>query len=218
MLHVARFRVSLFLALVVAVGVLMLRRVQGDASKMSGIIPEEAQRWVDDLGLAPQKYGNWLKESYTSDIVISDLPPRFAGGSRKLSDDIYNLYARHSDNASLVAGFPLHMLMSDEMWIYHAGDGPLTLFLFDLENKSLRNVTVGNTPGALPQFVVKHETWIGMLLERGTTWALTGAQNTPAFDPRDSFMAGDNATIVARLYATFPEQRHLIDTLLSFPS
>ena len=180
-------------------------------------IPAAAQKWVDSLGLESQAFGNYLAETYTSDIIVSDLPSRFVGGCRNLSDDIYNLYARHSNNSSRVAGFPLHMLMSDEMWIYHAGDGPLTLFLFDLDKGSLRNVTVGNTAGTLPQFVVPHETWIGMLLDPDTTWALTGAQNSPAFDPRDSFMAFDNATLVAQFYATYPHNQQLIDRLLAFP-
>ena len=39
---------------------------------------------------------------------------------------------------------------------------------------------------ALTQHTVPGGVWTGALLADGTTWAMTGAQTTPAWDPRDS--------------------------------
>ena len=59
-------------------------------------------------------------------------------------------------------------------------------------------------------------TWIGALLPPTSTWSLTGAVNTPGFDPRDSHMAADNQNILDQLYQKFPEQRALLQRLTLF--
>ena len=77
-----------------------------------------------------------------------------------------------------------------------AGDGPINLFLFDWDTAEIVTVAIGRlglpapeTTLARPQFTVPGGTWAGALLANGTTWAMTGAQTTPAWDPRDSVMA-----------------------------
>ena len=49
-----------------------------------------------------------------------------------------------------------------------------------------------------------------------STWALTGADNSPGYDLRDAKMVSDNATLVNEFYAAFPSSKALIDRLLSF--
>lgn len=77
-----------------------------------------------------------------------------------------------------------------------AGDGPVNLFLFEWDTAKIVTVPVGRlgmpapeTTLARPQFTVPGGVWAGALLADGTTWAMTGAQTTPAWDPRDSVMA-----------------------------
>ena len=126
-------------------------------------------------------------------------------------------------------GFPLHSLASDETWHYYAGDGPITLIEFDLVAKTIRRTQVGITLGAQPQYTVANSTWVAALLQlpvgqlnsqtdvaTQTTWALTGAQNTPGFDPRDSVMAADNKTLLEQFYEAFPDDVALIKRLTSF--
>ena len=74
-----------------------------------------------------------------------------------------------------------------------AGDGPVNLFLFEWDTAKIVTVPVGRlgmpapeTTLARPQFTVPGGVWAGALLADGTTWAMTGAQTTPAWDPRDS--------------------------------
>ena len=70
---------------------------------------------------------------------------------------------------------------------------------FDMAAGRVTNVSIGvSVPGRdRPQHTIPGRTWTGALLAKGTSWALTGAGTTPAFDPRDSQMAADN--IVAKL-------------------
>jgi predicted cupin superfamily sugar epimerase len=80
------------------------------------------------------------------------------------------------------------------------------------------NVSIGvSVPGRdRPQHTIPGRTWTGALLAKGTSWALTGAGTTPAFDPRDSHMAADNPTALAEFHRRFPDHRALIDRLTSF--
>jgi predicted cupin superfamily sugar epimerase len=182
-------------------------------------IPAKAQEWVDAFTLQKQVYGNFLGITYNSEMKVSNLPHNFEGGTRLLHGDIYNLYTVNtSDTSGAQAGFPLHSLEGDEAYYYHAGDGPLTLFEFDLEARRVRNISIGaSVPGRdRPQHTIAGRTLTGALLAEGTTWALTGAGTTPGFDPRDSHMAADNQTLVHELYLIFPEHTALIDRLTSF--
>ena len=186
---------------------------------VSSSIPAEAAKWVSSLKLQKQAFGNFMTETYSSNITVDKLPPKFSGGARSLHGDIYNLFASNRSDSSLKqAGFPLHMLEGDETYHYYAGDGPLHLFEFQIETGTVRNVSIGaSLPGRdVPQFTIPGGMWTGALLAPGTTWALTGAGTTPGFDPRDSHMLADNKTMVAEMHRRFPGFKALIDRLLAF--
>ena len=184
-------------------------------------LPAAAAAWVRALGLRRQAFGYYFGATYDSELEVRGLPAaRFPGGARSLSGEIYNLFAvnRSSCGSLKQGGFPLHRLSGDEIYHYYAGDGPLTLFVFDLESAVLRNVSIGAAvPGRdRPQYTIPGGTWTGALLAPGATWALTGASTVPGFDPRDSFMASDNASFVSELRALFPHDARLIDRLVAF--
>eukprot|EP00041_Stephanoeca_diplocostata_P007455 m.105957 g.105957 ORF g.105957 m.105957 type:complete len:206 (+) comp16886_c0_seq1:116-733(+) len=182
-----------------------------------GAIPQDAQRFVSDLGLSRTAYGTYFKPTWCSPFNTTELPSRFAGGSRPLSSSIYNLYARDPQNSGPdQAGYPLHKLQSDEAWFFFAGDGMIELFEFDLRTAKMTTVQIGVQKGAVPQYTVPANTWVGALLPATTSWVLTGAQNTPAYDPRDATMATADAKIVAQLRAKFPTDAAILDRLLSF--
>eukprot|EP00948_MAST-09A_sp_MAST-9A-sp1_P001799 g1799.t1 len=114
-------------------------------------------------------------------------------------------------------GFPLHRLQSDEAWDFYAGDGPIVLYQFDLGSGKITNVTIGiNGGGSIPQYTVPANTWVGALLMKNTSWCLTGASNTPGFDPRDSQMAADSPALVDAFKKRFPNNVDLIERLVSF--
>ena len=182
-------------------------------------IPEPAQRWVESLSLEHQNFGNFLGITYNSQYQVEHLPSNFKGGQRMLHGEIYNLFAFNGSNPTLSqGGFPLHMLEGDETYHYYAGDGALTLFEFDFDTRTVKNISIGATnPGIdVPQHTISGRTWTGCLLSNGTTWALTGAGTTPGFDPRDSHMAIENATQMNAFYKLFPNHKNLIKRLTSF--
>jgi predicted cupin superfamily sugar epimerase len=123
-----------------------------------------------------------------------------------------------SDTTQAQGGFPLHMLEGDETYHYYTGDGPLTLFEFDLDSRTVKNISIGSTtPGCdVPQHTILGRTWTGALLSEGTTWTLTGAGTTPGFDPRDSHMLADDAAMMVEFHNLFPNHTGLIKRLTSF--
>ena len=181
-------------------------------------IPSAAQSYVDSLNLERQPFGNYFRPTWSSSYKTSGLPEqRFVGGERGLSSAIYNLYASDDQASPPTAqrGFPLHRLRCDETWYFFDGDGPINVYLFDVANGTVDKVTVGRP--IRPQYTVPGDVWAGALLANGTTWALTGAQTTPAFDPHDSQLVEGNATLLAHFYKTFPRPTHaLIARLTSF--
>ena len=56
----------------------------------------------------------------------------------------------------------------------------------------------------------------GALVAPQTSWTLTSAQTSPAFDPRDSTFVSGNATLLSALRAAFPDNVGLIARLTSF--
>ena len=186
---------------------------------VSSDIPEKAQDWIKELNLKKQAYGNFMSLTYTSNLMVEDLPARFSGSTRSLSGDIYNLFTvNRSDSTNSQKGFPLHMLEGDEIYHYYAGDGPLILYEFDISKRRLRNISIGSDDPRRdsPQHTIIGGTWTGALLAEGTTWCLTGASTIPGFDPRDSHMAAENATLMKQLRSIFSHQVDLIDRLTSF--
>ena len=176
-------------------------------------IPPAAENAVSRLGLQRNVFGSYFKALWTSPLNTTDLPPRFKGGSRPLSSSIYNLYAVDPDAGNDQGGFPLHRLQSDEAWFFYEGDGPIDLYLFDLDARKVDKVTVGTS---FPWFNVPQQTWIGALLSTNTSWALTGSQNTPGFDPRDSEVVHRNSSIAKEFLRKFPGNQSLIKRLVSF--
>jgi predicted cupin superfamily sugar epimerase len=186
---------------------------------VSSTIPFTAQRWIDALSLEKQVFGNFLGITYSSKYEVEQLPSNFKGGKRMLNGEIYNLFTiNRSDTTQAQGGFPLHMLEGDETYHYYTGDGPLTLFEFDLDSRTVKNISIGSTtPGCdVPQHTILGRTWTGALLSEGTTWTLTGAGTTPGFDPRDSHMLADDAAMMVEFHNLFPNHTGLIKRLTSF--
>jgi len=108
-------------------------------------------------------------------------------------------------------------------WHYYDGDGPIVLYLFNFTSGAVQQTSLGRLDASahaghtlMAQFTVPGSTWVGALLATNTSWAFTGAQTTPAFDPRDSTMVAGNDKLLHQFYEGFPSYRALIHRLTSF--
>lgn len=133
---------------------------------------EEAQHWVERLGLKPHPEGGWFSECYRSQTRVTH-----GGQERQAATSIYFLLG-------FGAVSRLHRLKFDELWYYHAGDA---LRIELLHADGLRE-TVWLGPraeaGERLQLVVPGGTVFGARSkEEGAT--LAGCMVAPAFEFAD---------------------------------
>jgi len=158
---------------------------------------------IGKLNLVHMPHGNYFLSTYVSDVAVPGvaLPPRF-GGERVLSSAIYNLFI----GPSIV---PLHVLQVDEMWHCYMGNSPIVLVMFDIPTKTVSQVWIGSDvmAGQVPQYLVKHNTWVGAYLpdDDVSRWILTGATLAPGFNPADVQEASQE-----HMLTYFPEFKDLI--------
>eukprot|EP00128_Syssomonas_multiformis_P007679 Colp12_sorted_trinity150504_noHs@30364 len=157
------------------------------------------------LGLEKQPDGSYFKATWSSDVEVDAkgfLPARFSG-SRLIGSAIYHMFVGANSTVAL------HTLEADEVWHYYLGDA-ITILSFNLETKDVEETCLGADilGGCVPQYVAKHNHWIGAYLPEGSRWILTGAQLAPGFDPADSHPANRTQLIEA-----FPEYADIITRL-----
>lgn len=176
--------------------------------KMAGA---DAAAIIVKLGLAPHpKEGGWFRETYRAGdgLAAAALPARY-GAARSASTAIYYLL----DPVSVSA---LHLLASDEVFHFYAGDPVEQLRLYPAGTRADgaagagEIVTLGADlfAGQVPQSVVPRGVWQGARLKPGGRYALLGCTVAPGFDYAD-YVAGDRAA----LQAAFPEHAAFIAAL-----
>jgi predicted cupin superfamily sugar epimerase len=119
-------------------------------------------------------------------------------GPRRTSTAIY--YLLEPDTFS-----EMHLLASDEVFHFYAGDPVEMLQLF--ADGSSRRLVIGNdlAAGVRPQVVVERGVWQGSRLVAGGAWALLGCTVSPGFEFED-YAAGDRAELTRR----WPEAAEMI--------
>jgi len=145
------------------------------------------------LGLAPHpREGGWYARTYESAEMV---PAAVFGdgrydGQRRSSTAIY--YLLEPDTFS-----EMHLLQSDEIFHFYAGDAVEMLQLF--ADGSSKRVVIGNdlAAGERPQVVVERGVWQGSRLVAGGRWALLGCTVSPGFEFVD-YAAGERASLIAR--------------------
>ncbi len=144
------------------------------------------------LGLKPHpQEGGWYVRTYESAEMVPAAyfaDERYAG-PRRTGTAIY--YLLEPDTFS-----EMHLLQSDEIFHFYAGDAVEMLQLF-ADGTSMRLV-IGNNfaAGERPQLVVPRGVWQGSRLVPGGEWALLGCTVSPGFEFED-YSAGDRATLIA---------------------
>ncbi len=144
------------------------------------------------LGLKPHpREGGWYVRTYESpeSTPASNFADGRYPGPRRLSTAIY--YLLEPDTFS-----EMHLLQSDEVFHFYAGDAVEMLQLF--ADRSSTQVVIGNnfTAGERPQVVVPRGVWQGSRLVSGGRWALLGCTVSPGFEFED-YRQGHREILVA---------------------
>lgn len=157
---------------------------------------------VEHLKLQAHPEGGFYKETYRSELVISDkaLPKDF-GGDRNSCTSIYFLIDKTNFSA-------LHKIKSDEIWHFYAGDALEVIEI--TEEGELIKTLVGNklNEGQVFQYTVKAGNWFGSRVAEGGNYSLVGCTVSPGFDFKDFEMAKKES-----LTKVFPEHENIIREL-----
>lgn len=163
---------------------------------------EQAEYYIEKLGLTAHVEGGAFRETYRSEIMIAreQLAPEFKG-DRNASTAIYFLLKQGQFSA-------LHKIASDELWHFYEGN---RLHIYEITTEGELNTHVlGKDLGKGESFqcVVKAGSWFGSRCEVPGGFALVGCTVAPGFDFEDFVLAGREA-----LSAEFPKHRQLIGEL-----
>jgi predicted cupin superfamily sugar epimerase len=163
---------------------------------------ENAQYWINALGLERHLEGGYFKETYRSDDLIPrvGLPERYPG-RRYFSTSIYFLL--HGTEVS-----HLHRIKSDELWYYHIGSS-LSIHMIDQEGEH-KVIRLGREveKGEVFQGVVPAGCWFGAIVDDADSFCLVSCAVAPGFDFKD-FELGDRE----RLLQLYPQHVEIIKVL-----
>lgn len=135
----------------------------------------DAKDVIELLGLQKHpREGGYFRETYRSQGKTENTVATH-GGVRNYSTCIYYLVTANEFSE-------LHRIKTDEIFHFYAGDA-VNLHLIE-ENGKLVTVELGNdlSKGNGPQAVVPQNTWQGLCLQEGGTWALLGCTVAPALN------------------------------------
>jgi predicted cupin superfamily sugar epimerase len=156
------------------------------------------------LGLKPHpQEGGWYVRTYESEETVpaANFSDGRYDGPRRTSTAIYYLLEPETFSE-------MHLLQSDEIFHYYAGDSVEMLQL--LADGSGNRVVIGNdfAAGERPQVVVERGVWQGSRLIPGGAWALLGCTVSPGFEFVD-YSEGKRAALTER----WPEWAEMIAVL-----
>jgi len=163
---------------------------------------QDAQYWIDHLGLIPHPEGGYYRATYKSDLTIarSALPATFQG-DRSASTAIYFLIDGKNFSA-------FHRIAADEVWHFYIGSA-LIVHVIDPEgNYSELHLGDRSDAGEVFQAVVKAGCWFASRLKDAASFALVGCTVAPGFDFADFELATR-----AQLIRDYPSHQRLIEEL-----
>lgn len=113
----------------------------------------EVPQWASKLELSPHPEGGWFRETWRSDLVVSqcDLPPGYTG-SRSAGTAILFLLMPGEQSA-------WHTVRGPELWLHHRGS-PLLLEVGPERDCTTTHLLGGNiSAGEQPQLLVPAGYW-----------------------------------------------------------
>jgi len=161
---------------------------------------QDAEYWIEKLGLQPHPEGGFFRETYRSHEVIlkQALPERFAG-DRVFSTCIYFLLNKKECSV-------FHRIQQDEGWHFYEGSS-LTIHIIDpLGEYSAVKLGRDIENGESFQAVVKAGCWFAAAVDNTEAFSLVGCTVAPGFDFADFDIADRH-----RLVALYPEHRDVIE-------
>jgi predicted cupin superfamily sugar epimerase len=162
-----------------------------------------ARQIIERLNLIPLTIeGGYFRETYRSALSVpaGALPAEY-GGDRSVSTCIYYLLTPDTFSA-------LHIVKSDEIFHFYAGDAVEMLQLWPDGSGRVVNISNDLAAGHEPQLVVPAGVWQGCRLKPGGAWALMGCTVAPGFDYAD-FELGYRS----ELTSAYPSHADLIASL-----
>ncbi len=102
----------------------------------------------------------------------------YNGESRSFGTAIYYLVTPEDFSA-------MHLVTSDELWHFYAGDTLEQLLLFPDGASQVRKLGSDLLQGEIPLSVVPENVWQGTRLVAGGAWALVGTTVCPGFEYAD---------------------------------
>jgi uncharacterized protein len=161
---------------------------------------DNAEYWIQHLGLLPHPEGGFYKETYRSKISIdSKVLPLGYKNSRRLATSIY--YLLRSGEIS-----HFHRLRSDELWYYHTGSS-IRIVIIDQEgHKQTRLLGPRAEKAEHLQVIVPAGTLFGAEVIESDSFGLFGCMVSPGFEFDDFEMFNKED-----LKQAYPKQSEIIE-------
>lgn len=168
-------------------------------------MPQDADYWIERLGLTAHPEGGFFRETYRSaERLDHGLPERY-DGPRSLGTAIHFLLKSGQRSA-------LHRMRSDELWFFHAGS-PLRVVAISPEGER-HDWDLGPDPeaGQAFQAAVPLGWWFGAEVLEADSYALVSCTVHPGFEFAD-FELGDREVLLDQ----FPQHAELIQRMAPEP-
>lgn len=161
---------------------------------------KEVSQIIENFDMKPHPEGGYYVENYRSNIIIAEknLPESFSG-RRPTATSILYLLPQGKFSA-------FHKLKQDELWYYHAGEGPVLHCISPDHTYTKYTMGSGIKQNDLPQIIIPAGTFFAA--EAINKYAFCGCVVTPGFDFADLDMPS-----TTQLVKMFPEHETLIRRL-----
>ncbi|PLX17389.1 MAG: hypothetical protein C0599_13680 [Salinivirgaceae bacterium] len=158
---------------------------------------KEVNQIIENFDLKPHPEGGYYRENYRSNINIAEknLPENFSG-RRSLATSILFLLPKGSFSS-------FHKLKQDEIWYFHAGEGPILHCIAPDHTYTKYKMGSGINRNEVPQLTIPAGTFFAA--ETTKKFSFSGCMVTPGFDFADFDMP-----TAAQLIKLFPEHEELI--------
>lgn len=162
-------------------------------------MPQNAQYFIDQLGLIPHPEGGYYRETYRSEEIFSQdkLPERYPSERCHVTSIYFLLESKEFST--------FHRLRTTELWHFHTGT-TLELHIIDAEgNLTTQYIGSDIANGELLQTVIPARSWFAIRVVAPDSFALIGCTVAPGFEFEDFELAKREDMV-----KEFPQHKELI--------
>lgn len=159
------------------------------------------EKIIEALGLIKHPEGGFYKETFRSEVLLTNASLPQHNGDRSASTAIYFLITNENFSA-------FHKVIQDESWFFHFGD-PITLYMISPSGE-LTEVIIGSDimNGEQLQFTVPGNHWFAAKSTGSNGFSLVSCTVAPGFEFNDFTLA-----VQSELEHEFPEHSAIIREL-----